>query len=293
MTSGRKPGREQAAARVEAERAGAVADVEGHAAFAGEQRFLAHGAVGAQQRVGKRPVAVRQHVAGAQPFQHFLAAGRRMVDVRHDRQAELLGDLERHVERRDSARAAGAAAHAHLDADDQVAILARHAHAFVEVEETQVRRFADHHGAAEREDAGERDVEIGEDAHRRGLDDVPPEAGKIAGPRRAGVDERRRAAAPRDRLGLDADRRAAPIDVRVQVDHAGRDDRARDIVFVVRLLGDPRRHGGHATVREAHVARRVEAARRVDHPSAAQDQIHRCLSSRSWCACVNARWQAT
>ena len=28
------------------------------------------------------------------------------------------------------------------------------------------------------------------------------------------------------------------------------------------------------TVREAHVARRVEAARRVDHPSAAQDQIH-------------------
>ena len=39
---GTKPGREQAAAGVEAERAGAVADVEGHAALAREQRFLAH-----------------------------------------------------------------------------------------------------------------------------------------------------------------------------------------------------------------------------------------------------------
>ena len=88
-----------------------------------------------------------------------------MVDVRHHRQAELLGDLDRHVERRDAARAAGAAADAHLDAHDQVAILARHAHALVEVEKAQIRRFADHHGAAEREDAGERDVEVGEDAH--------------------------------------------------------------------------------------------------------------------------------
>jgi hypothetical protein len=58
-----------------------------------------------------------------------------MIDVRHHRQPHLLGDLDRHVQRGDAARPACAAAHAHLDPHDEVAILARHTHAFVEIEQ--------------------------------------------------------------------------------------------------------------------------------------------------------------
>jgi hypothetical protein len=95
-----------------------MSDIEGHAAFAREQRFLAHRAVAAQERIRKRPVAVREHVAGAQALEHLSAIRRGMIDVRHHGQTELLGDLDGHVERGDAARSPGAAAHAHLDADD-------------------------------------------------------------------------------------------------------------------------------------------------------------------------------
>jgi hypothetical protein len=55
---------QQAAACVKPERAGAVTDVERDAAFAREQRFLTHRAIGAKERIRERPVAVRQYVAG-------------------------------------------------------------------------------------------------------------------------------------------------------------------------------------------------------------------------------------
>jgi hypothetical protein len=61
-----------------------------------------------------------------------------MVDVRHHRQAELVRDFDRHVERRHAARPARAAADAHLDSDDEIAVLARHPHALVEIEQAQV-----------------------------------------------------------------------------------------------------------------------------------------------------------
>ena len=213
---------------------------------------------------------MREHVARAQAFQHFPARGRRMIDVRHQRQAQLLGDLQRHVQRRDAGGAAGAAADAHLDADDQVRILARDAHALVQVEEQQVRRFADHHGAAEGEDAGKGDVEVGEDAHQRGLDHVLAKAGKVARAGGAGVDERGGAAPPRERLGLDANRRAAPVDVGVQVNHPGDDEATGDIALFLRWFCDPRRHGGNAAAGEADVTNRIKARCRVDHPASAQ-----------------------
>ncbi len=40
----------------------------------------------------------------------------------HDRQPGLLGDLERHVERRDPRGAAGMPPDPHLDADDEIAV---------------------------------------------------------------------------------------------------------------------------------------------------------------------------
>ena len=64
--------------------------------------------------------------------------------------------------------------------------------------------------------------------------------GEIRRPCRARIDEGRRAAAPRNRLGLDADRRAAPVDVRVQIDRAGHHDGAGDLPLLGGLLGNPR-----------------------------------------------------
>jgi hypothetical protein len=104
---------------------------------------------------------------------------------------------------------------------------------------------------------------------------VPAESRKIRWARRAGVDERRRAAPAGDGLGFDADGRPAPVDVGVKVDHPRRHDRSRDVALVLGGLGNPRRHCRHAAVREAHVARCVESLGRVDHPAPTQDQIHR------------------
>jgi len=42
-----------------------------------------------------------------------------MIEMRHDRKAGLLGDLDRHVERCDAVCPAGHPADAHLHADDR------------------------------------------------------------------------------------------------------------------------------------------------------------------------------
>ena len=51
------------------------------------------------------------------------APRRREIDVRHDRQRELLGHLDRELQRADAVALAGVAPDPHLDADDQVAML--------------------------------------------------------------------------------------------------------------------------------------------------------------------------
>src|SRR5436190_555954 len=79
-------------------------------------------------------------------------------------------------------------------------------------------------GRAERKDAGEGDIQERQDAERRGLDDMPPEAVKIARPRAAGIDKGGRAALLRDQGRVDPERGAAPIDMRVQIDKPRRDD---------------------------------------------------------------------
>jgi hypothetical protein len=66
-----------------------------------------------------------------------------------------------------------------------------------------------------------RDVQIGEDADLRRLDHVLAEAHEIAGPGGAGVDGGGDAGGAAEFLRVDAERRAAPVDVGVQVDEAG------------------------------------------------------------------------
>ena len=59
-----------------------------------------------------------------------------------------------------------------------------------------------------------------------GLDHVLQEARIIARPSASGIDQRRAAAARQDQR-IDAERCAAPIDMRVQIDQARRHDHAR------------------------------------------------------------------
>jgi hypothetical protein len=58
-------------------------------------------------------------------------------------------------------------------------------------------------------------MEVWEDAHRAPLNDVLAEAGEIAWARATSVNAGRNRAAAGEILGVDAERRAAPINVRM------------------------------------------------------------------------------
>ena len=76
------------------------------------------------------------------------------------------------------------------------------------------------------------------------------------------------------------------IDMRVGVDHAGDDDLARDVDH----LRAPSSRGTIASIAampavgDADIGDAVAARGRIDHPSAAQQQVELCCPSRSPCA---------
>ena len=76
-------------------------DIEHDATFARRGDFLAHRAVRRDRSIGKRPKAMGDDVPAPQPRQHLHPGRRRMVEMRHDRQPDLLGDLDGDVERGD------------------------------------------------------------------------------------------------------------------------------------------------------------------------------------------------
>ena len=116
--------------------------------------------------------------------------------MRHQRHAEPVRRLDRDVDRGDAARPAGDPADPHLDADDDVAMLAGAGHRLARVAQADIAAFADHDVAREAEDAGEGDVEIGEDPRRERSMTWLAEAGEIAGAGAARIDEGGGAAAP-------------------------------------------------------------------------------------------------
>jgi hypothetical protein len=153
------------------------------------------------------------------------------------------------------------------------------------IEEPDVLRLTDHDRMAEGVDAGERDVEKGEDAHRRAVDDVVLETGEVAGAGSADVQERRRAAPPCDLLGVHPDRSTTPIDVGVQVHEAGGHDPPAHVPHG-RCLGGGKigRDGRHFAVGEGDVTDVVEILSRIDHPASLEQQIvawHGARPSRS------------
>ena len=128
----------------------------------------------------------------------------------------------------------------------------------------------------EAEDAGKRDMQIGEDAHLARLDHVLAEAGEIARAGAAGIDRRGDAAGAAELLGIDAERGAAPIDVGVQIDQAGRDDITRHVAHVGRRIGlEFASDRGHLAAGKGDIRYGVELLGRIDDPAAAHDQIER------------------
>src|SRR6478752_6985767 len=101
---------------------------------------------------------------------------------------------------------------------------------------------------------------------------MPAEAIEISGTGTAGIDERGAAAAREDQR-VDTQRRPAPIDMSVQVDQAGRDDPAGNIVDLRSVQA--RRQGCNASVRDTDIKNRIDALAGVDNPPAAQNQIER------------------
>ena len=99
------------------------------------------------------------------------------------------------------------------------------------------------------------------------------EAGEIAGPRAAGVDAGRDRAAAGEVLRVNAERRASPINVRVQIDEAWRDDEARYVALLGAIDFEALVNGCDLPAGEGDIRHAVEILRRVDNATVAKDEI--------------------
>src|SRR4029453_5061775 len=130
--------------------------------------------------VWKRTERVREDIARPQTRDYLFIARRRLIDMRHHRHPDFLGDLERDIERYGARAARSARADPDLDADDDVAIGIGDLHRIDRCHQPQLLALADHHPRRERVDSGEGDMEIGEDAHFAALDHMLAKSREIA-----------------------------------------------------------------------------------------------------------------
>src|SRR5438445_11567820 len=77
--------------------------------------------------MAKRPERMRENITRTRAGEHLRVARWRMVDMPHQRHADLLGDLKRDIERHDPRGTRGVEPYPHLDADDAMADGLRHA----------------------------------------------------------------------------------------------------------------------------------------------------------------------
>ena len=105
------------------------------------------------------------------------------------------------------------------------------------------------------------------------LDHMFAETCKVAGAGAAGVDRGRNPGAAAEILGVDAERRAAPIDVGVQIDQPRSDDCAGHVA-VVRSLGvQVGADAGDLAVCEGYVGHGIELLRGIDQARPSQDEV--------------------
>jgi hypothetical protein len=131
------------------------------------------------------------------------------------------------------------------------------------------------------EDAGVRDMQIGENADLARLDHVLAEAREITRAGAAGVDRRGDAGGAAKLLGIDADRSAAPINMGMQIDKPRCDDVTRYVTHLgSRVEFELAPDHGHLAGGEGDIRHGVELLGGVNHPTAAQDQIERHCNLR-------------
>ena len=171
----------------------------------------------------------------------------------------------------------------HLDADDQALVLedAHRRQPGVHVGQVLLGRPALHPRAD--------DVEEGEDAGLRRVDDVGLELAEVAPAGAADVDQRRLAAAERVAVGQDRRQPVAQVGVGlgavehvgVQVDEPGHDVQARRIDDAARLGGvDRRRDLGDLAVGDGDVHEAIAPVLRVDDVTALDEDGVRRLRGR-------------
>jgi hypothetical protein len=96
---------------------------------------------------------------------------------------------------------------------------------------------------------------------------------EIAGPGAAGIDKSCRSALPRHFGRIDAERGPAPIDVRVEIDQAGHDEKPAGIDDFGPAVREIRPDPGHFSDAESNIGRLVAAARRIDDAATSEDQL--------------------
>jgi hypothetical protein len=96
-------------------------------------------------------------------------------------------------------------ADSNLYPDDHIAIGVGDLDGLGRRHQTQFLAFPDHYGSRERENAGKRDVQVGEDAHRARLDDMLATARKVSGTSAPGVDASRNAAGSAKLLSINSE----------------------------------------------------------------------------------------
>ena len=93
----------------------------------------------------------------------------------------------------------------------------------------------------------------------------------------------------REAVGVDAERGAAPIDMAVQVDEAGRDDAARGIDDLRGAIGrDVGVDRGDAAIGDGDIALRIEAGGRIDEAAALYQEI-----KLHWRSLQVTQWQSS
>ena len=98
----------------------------------------------------------------------------------------------------------------------------------------------------------------------------------LPGPGRAGIDHRGDAALLRIGIRIDAERRTAPIDMRMQIDQARHDEQPGHVALRLRSA-EPLPDRRDLAAGEGHVGLRLDALGRVEHDPVAQDEIEHAM----------------
>jgi hypothetical protein len=247
-----------------------VRDVEDDAAPAGGVHGVLHAAAGVEDSRAAAVEEVAHDVPRPEQRQHVAVLRGRVVDVHDHRDPGRLGGPEPPAKRLETVLGHHLGLDPHLHAEDDVSVVAGDAGGQVGIRVLEVAVLADRE--VREPDRG--DVEEPEHTGVRARHHVLAEPGEV---RRAGaprVAKRGHAGGAAHRVGLDSQVVAGDERVRVKVDQARRDVRARDVDHLPRGIARDRGvDGRHAPGGEGHVAATVDTPGGVEHVAADEQEV--------------------